>query len=233
VRVEVSRADDWGRAVADRFEQFLAAHPRPRVSLPTGRTPQPLYDELARRQPDMSGVQLFLLDEFGGIPPDHPARCEGMLRRDLLDRLERPPVLHVLDIDAADVAAEAAAYERRIEEGGGLDLVVLGLGVNGHVGLNEPGSSADSPARVVQLAPETVDAAAGYGEGAPPPAWGVTLGMRTFLHAGEVWLIVTGAAKAEVLSRVVDGPPSPEVPATLLALNRRTTVFADDAAAPR
>jgi glucosamine-6-phosphate deaminase len=230
VRIEIFRAGDWAARVADRFEAFLGAQPKARVSLPTGTTPVPFYDELARRKTDLSGVDLFLLDEFGGIAPDHPARCEGMLRRDLLDRLDLPPRLHLFDVGAGALEAEAARYEAAIAGGGGLDLVVLGLGANGHVGLNEPGSAPDSPTRVVGLAPETMAAAERYGEATQTPTWGVTLGMRTILAAGAVWLIVTGAAKAEILRRTIEGPPSPEIPASLLSRNPNTIIYADDAA---
>lgn len=231
MRIEIFRAADWAGRVADRVEHFLGAHDGPRMSVPTGRTPRPLYDELAGRRVAMSGVDLYLLDEFGDIPPDHPARCERMLRHDLIDRLEQPPSLHLLDVTADDVEAEARAYEARITAAGGLDLVVLGLGMNGHVALNEPGSSADSPARVVRLTPATIDSASDYGDAEPTPTWGVTLGMRTILAAGEIWLIVTGAAKAEILRRVIAGPASPAIPATQLLDHPRTVIYADDAAA--
>jgi glucosamine-6-phosphate deaminase len=233
VRIEIFRPEDWAAKVADRFEAFLAAHPRPRISLPTGTTPVPFYVELVRRRIDMSDVDLFLLDEFGGIPPDHPARCEAMLRRDLLDRLDLPPKLFAFDVAADDVGAEAIDFEETIAAGGGLHLVVLGLGGNGHVGLNEPGSTADSPTRVVDLAPGTIAATERYGDAVRSPEWGVTLGMRTILSARAIWLIVTGSRKAEILRRTIESTPDPEIPASLLSLNPRTTIYADDAAAPR
>ena len=233
MHLDVFAAGDWAAQVADRFEAFLADHPRARMSLPTGSTPKPFYAELVARHTDLSEVQLFLLDEFGGIADDHPARCEGMLRRDLIGRLDRPPRVHLFDIDADDVASAAAGHEAKIAAMGGLDLAVLGLGSNGHVALNEPGSGPDSRTRVVQLAPETIASASRYGDADQQPTWGVTLGMETILAAGEAWLLVTGEAKAEILDRVIHGPVSADVPASLLALSPRATIYADEEAARR
>ncbi len=155
-----------------------------------------------------------------------------MLRRDLLDRLQRPPTLRTFDIDAADLDAELAAYEAELEATP-LDLVVLGLGQNGHVGLNEPGSAIDTPTRVVELADATRESAAHYGEGGPPPTWGITMGIGTMRTARQIWLLVTGAGKAEVLDRVLSGPVTPDLPATLLQKHPNATVMADDQALSR
>jgi glucosamine-6-phosphate deaminase len=230
--VEVFPADRWTAEVADRIEAVVGDRDAPRITMPTGNTPKPVYDELVRRQPDWSHVTMYLLDEFGGVPADHPARCEPMLRRDLLDRLQRPPTLRTFDIDAADLDAELAAYEAELEATP-LDLVVLGLGRNGHVGLNEPGSAIDTPTRVVELADATRESAAHYGEGGPPPTWGITMGIGTMRTARQIWLLVTGAGKAEVLDRVLSGPVTPDLPATLLQKHPNATVMADDQALSR
>jgi glucosamine-6-phosphate deaminase len=121
--------------------------------------------------------------------------------------------------------------EAAIDAAGGLDLVVLGLGANGHVGMNEPGSAADARTRVVELAPSTRDASIGYGA-TEPPTHGVTLGMATILAAREMWLLATGSRKRQVLSATLDGPLTPDVPASLLRRHPALRVIADDAAAP-
>ena len=135
-----------------------------------------------------------------------------------------------IDVDGPHPEAACAAFEAEGEEAGGIDLVVLGLGRNGHVGMNEPGSRIDSPTRVVELTPPTRDAAIGYGAD-PPPTHGVTLGMAPILTAREIWLLATGPEKREILHRVLEGPTSPDVPATLLLGHQRLAVVVDEAAA--
>ncbi|MFO8074869.1 MAG: 6-phosphogluconolactonase, partial [Egibacteraceae bacterium] len=135
MRVEVHDEAGWAQALGDR----LAARPRLRVCLPTGSTPQGPYTAVAERlasgQASLAEAEILLLDEFGELAPGHPARCATMLARDLLDRLDAPPAaVHRLDPDAEDLDAECARF-RRVVADGGLDLCLLGLGANGHVGL--------------------------------------------------------------------------------------------------
>lgn len=236
VRVEVDEEPRWADAVAERFCARLRQRPRLRVCLPTGRTPRGPYAAIAERvaggQASLAEAEVLLLDEFGGLAPDDPARCATMLARDLLDRLDAAPAaVHHLDPDADDVAAECARY-RRVVADGGLDLCLLGIGANGHVGLNEPGSAPDAPTRRVALAPETIAAARDYG-GNDAPRWGLTLGMAEILEAREVWLLVAGGHKAEVLAEALEGPVTPELPASLLRGHTRLLVLADEPAAEK
>ncbi len=197
-----------------------------RMVLPTGSTPRPVYRELAARLPDLSDSEVFILDEFLGLPPGHPARCDTMIQQDLIALLERPPPVNALDPDVDDLDAEAARYESLVGAST-VDLTLLGLGLNGHIALNEPGSSPDDKARVVDLHPTTVASM----DAEPRPERGVTLGLANILASDEVWLLVSGAAKAEVLARAVEGPIGPDVPATYLRTHPNAVVFADEAAA--
>lgn len=230
-QLEIHAGGGWAAAVAARLRERLAAHPHVRLCLPTGDTPAPAYRELAaavaRGETSLARAEVVLLDEFGGLPPDHPARCERMLRRELLDHVDLPEDrFHHPDLDA-ELARFAGVVAR-----GGLDLAVVGLGANGHVGLNEPGSTRHAPTRRVELAPPTIERAARYGDGADPaPTWGVTLGMAELLAAREVWLLVTGAHKAPILKRVLEGPVGAEAPASLLREHPRLLVLADEDAA--
>jgi glucosamine-6-phosphate deaminase len=178
----------------------------------------------------LGDATIFLLDEFGGLPRDDPGRCESMIRRDLFDLVESEAELMVPDVDADDPAAEAARYQTAIEDGG-LDLVILGLGGNGHLGMNEPGSGRDSGTRVVSLASSTSDhARESYGVSVPPQ-WGITVGLGQLLAAGELWLVVTGAHKAEVFKETMTAPIAPETPSTFLREHPHATVLADESAA--
>ncbi|HEY3335614.1 MAG TPA: 6-phosphogluconolactonase [Candidatus Limnocylindrales bacterium] len=231
-RLRILPASAWAPAVADALLDRLTTEPRLRVCLPTGDTPVPLYAELAAR--DRVGAQswaqatVVLLDEWLGLPPGDPARCDVRLRRQLLDRLAPPPRFVPIDVDGSDDAAAARAHDAAAHE---LDLGVLGLGMNGHVGFNEPGSRPDDPTRVVRLAVSSREAAmARYGAGLPPTA-GITVGLARILGAREAWLLVTGALKAAVLRRALREREGPDCPASYLRRHPALTVFADEAAA--
>lgn len=228
LRLEVFDDQEWAARVTDRWAEFLRNAPASRMCLPTGETPVPVFAEAAQRI-DFSAATVFMLDEFE-LPFGHLARCDSMLRRDFLDHLAAlPAAIHVLNPAAPDPAAECRRYESIVEVGG-LDLTLLGLGGNGHLGLNEPGSTADAPTRVVRLAPSTIEAAARYGPDAEPET-GLTLGIRPILASREIWLLVTGAHKAEILARMLNGPIGPDLPASYLRAHPNTVVFADRAAA--
>jgi len=231
VRLEVLPPGEWGETVGARLAGRIAARPGIRLCLPTGNTPVPAYAAFAAGGGRLADAEVFLLDEFD-LPAGHPARCDQMLQRDLLDRLgEAPGRLHRFDTAAGSLDDECARYAGLVESGG-LDLTLLGLGANGHLGLNEPGSTADDPCRVVALEPETVAHAAGYG-GDTVPERGLTLGLREILASREIWLLVTGPHKAGILQRTLHGPVGPEVPASFLRGHPDVTVLVDEDAAPR
>jgi glucosamine-6-phosphate deaminase len=228
-KLEITPAGEWGATVGALLARRLGAQPGTRLCLPTGNTPEPAYAAFAAVGGSLAATEVFLLDEFV-LPNGHPARCDVMLRRALLDRLPDPPqTLHRLDVGADDLDAESARYEALVAEKP-VDLTLLGLGGNGHLGLNEPGTAIDSPTRVVALHHETVRHAADYGEGITPEL-GVTLGMQSILASGEIWLLVTGGHKAEILARALTGPVGPDVPASYLQEHANTTVLADEDAA--
>jgi glucosamine-6-phosphate deaminase len=229
LRLEVFSAAAWAPEIVDRFAEAIAARPGLRLCLPTGATPRPVYHALARRRSVLATAEIFLLDEFV-LPPHHPARCDAMLHRDLLDRLDvAPQAVHRLDVHAPDRAAECARYDALVAEGG-LDLTLLGLGTNGHIGLNEPGSDAAAATRFVPLSEETQRRAVAYG-GGEAPEWGVTLGLSAILRSRRVWLLVTGEHKAEILRRVLTGPIGAEVPASYLREHPDAVALVDEGAA--
>ena len=171
----------------------------------------------------MGEPMIFLLDEFGGLPRHDPARCAAMLRRDL------PGVPFLApDVDGEDPEAAAGAYGHTIDDGG-LDLAVVGLGGNGHLGMNEPGSSPLSETRVVDLARSTSAGALRYGA-TIEPLWGITVGLRQLMGARELWLVVSGGHKAEILRRVLADQIGPDLPATFLREHHNARLLADAAA---
>jgi glucosamine-6-phosphate deaminase len=233
-RVDVVPAAAWADVVATELAGRLAARPELRVVLPAGDTPSPAYARLAELAnagaASFAGAELILLDEYVGLPAGHAARCDTRLRRELLDRLPVPPrAFHAIAVDELDASEAAMAHDAVAARG--IDLAVLGLGMNGHVGLNEPGSRPDDPTRVVRLAASSRRAAVERYGADPPPGAGVTLGLDRLLTAGEAWLLVTGAAKARVLARALDAPEGPDCPASYLRRHRTLRILADDPAA--
>ena len=224
----------WAATVADAFLARLRAEPRLRVCLPTGDTPTPLYDELAARDAAGEGLwaqaTVVLLDEWSDLPPGDRARCDVRLRRELLDRLAPPPRFVPIDVDGSDDEGAARTHDEAARH---LALALLGLGMNGHVGFNEPGCGPDDPTRLVRLARSSREAAMARYGAARMPTGGITIGMARLLEAGEVWLLVTGERKAQVLRRALREPAGPDCPASYLRRHPRLTVFADEAAASR
>lgn len=227
-------AADWADGVTEALATRIGDQPDLALCLPTGSTPLPVYerlpDALGRHGVSMSRATIVLLDEYLGLPRGHPARCDSKLREYLLALLPDPPARFLsFGVDGEDPVAACAALDAEIDRLGGLDLALLGLGMNGHIGMNEPGTSADATTRVVDLAPSTIQAARGYGAD-PPPTRGVTLGMARILAAREIWLLATGERKARILAATLDGPVTPDVPASLLRDHPGLRVIADDAA---
>lgn len=225
--LEVHPAAAWADAVAAELTDRLRAEPRLRLCLPTGETPAPLYAALSRStDADLwSQATVVLLDDYVGLGPDDPAAGGPRLRREVIDSV-RPAAFVEID-QSGDLEAAARRHD---EAARGLDLAIVGLGLNGHIGFNEPGSTADSPTRVVDLHPRSQEVAEGYGtEGTPER--GITIGLARLLEAAELWLLVTGERKAEILRAAVEGPETSAVPASYLRRHPNCRVLADDAAA--
>jgi glucosamine-6-phosphate deaminase len=234
VRLDVLPAAAWAERVAADLAARLRDVPRMRLCLPTGDTPAPVYARLAAMAragaAPFAATEIVALDEYLGLPPGHPARCDVRLRRELLDLLPEPPAaFHRIEADDPDPAAAAARIEATAARG--LDLAILGLGMNGHVGLNEPGSFADAPTRVVRTSETTRRAAVERYGADPAPTAGITLGVARLLRAHEIWLLVTGERKAPILARALEEPEGPDCPATWLRRHPSLRVVADEPAA--
>jgi glucosamine-6-phosphate deaminase len=227
----------WADHVAARFAALLADAPTARMALPTGATPDPVYAGIVESV--KAGIasfrrsHVFLLDEFGGVPADAKGTCNNMLRRALVDHVDLPPAhYHRFDPEADDIPAMCAAYDASM--GGPLDLMMLGIGRNGHVGMNEPGTSPDSPTRRVELAPSTTQASVRYfGEGAQLPTWGVTIGLAGILASRTIWMIASGESKADIVRDVLLEPVSAQRPASVLRGHANCWFFLDAAAASK
>jgi len=229
--------------VADRIVEVVRRQTAAKggcvLGLATGHTPLRVYGELIRRckagEVSFARVVTFNLDEYWPTTPDSPHSFRRYMWETLFAHVDIAAAN--THIPAGDVPRErlveaCAAYERAIREAGGIDFQLLGIGKDGHIGFNEPGSSADSRTRLVALSPITRgDAAADFGgvEGVPREA--ITVGVATILEAREVALLATGEHKAEIVRRAVEGDVSPDVAATFLQRHPNATAYLDGAAA--
>ncbi|HEY3368761.1 MAG TPA: glucosamine-6-phosphate deaminase [Symbiobacteriaceae bacterium] len=201
------------------------------LGLPTGKTPLGLYRELAARRLDWRGVATFNLDEYVGLSPEHPASFRSFMRRNLFDLCAQPPRWAIPDGSAPDLTAECLRYEAALAEAGPIDLLILGLGRNGHIGFNEPGSPLDSATRVVTLSAETRAVnRSDFPADEAVPARAITMGIGTMLKARRILLLAGGAEKAPALAAALSGPVTPAVPASALQLHPDVIVLADAAA---
>jgi glucosamine-6-phosphate deaminase len=232
--VRCTDEESLASAVAARFVEYLAAHPHARVCLATGLTPLPVYariaDSVSAGLASFQGAEVFLLDEFGGVSPEAEGRCDAMLRRGLLNHVDLPPSRYHRPVpEAADLEEMCRSFDATIRRA--LDLTLLGIGTNGHIGMNEPGSSPDSPTRRVDLDPETTAASARYFGNGPLPTWGVTIGLGPLLASRKVWLLATGERKAAIVREIVEQAPTIDRPASLLRDHPECHLFLDAAAA--
>jgi len=222
-----------GAAAAAVVLSCVQAKPDAVLGFATGSSPLPLYDALAESGGDFSGVQGFALDEYVGLPPRDPRSYAAVIHSEVTRRLGlRPGAVHVPDVSDPDLDASAQRYERAISDAGGVDLQILGIGHNGHLAFNEPGAALDSRTRVEVLAERTRRANARFFDSLDEvPALCLTQGIGTILQARHLLLIAHGTDKADIVSRALQGPVSPECPASALQLHPQVTVFLDRAAA--
>lgn len=224
----------WAEGTASLWRDRLRLKPDLRMCLPSGHTPKRVFAAMARSveagEASFRDAEAFVLDEFGGLAADDAGRCANMIRRDLLARVDLPASrFHTLDVDAENLAEVCRAYDDAL--GAGLDLTILGVGLNGHLGMNEPGSPIDCTTRRVELHQSTVDSAARYLNHEEVPTWGVTIGLKQLLASREVWLLANGAAKAEIIKRAVTGEIGNDVPASLLRRHPNCSFIFDASAA--
>jgi glucosamine-6-phosphate deaminase len=240
MEVVIEAPDELARLGAGTIEKLLRSRPDAVLGLATGSSPLPIYDALVRLHAQdglsFAGATAFTLDEYVGLPPEHPERYRNVIEHEIAERVDfAPGAVHGPDGLAADLAAACAAYEDAISEAGGVDLQILGIGTDGHVGFNEPGSSLASRTRIKTLTEQTrADNARFFGGDIDQvPQHCLTQGLATIMAASHIVLIATGRAKADAVHHLVEGPVSAMWPATILQHHPHVTVLVDNAAASR
>ena len=211
--------------------------PKSVLGLATGSTPLPIYRELIsmwhRGVIDFKNVVTYNLDEYVGLGPDHPCSYRRFMQENLFDHINVPQGnIHILNGLAQDVDAECAAYDAAISAAGRLDLQLLGLGANGHIGFNEPAAVFTTHSYCVKLSEQTLkDNRRFFEDGAPMPTHALTMGIASIMQAKRIVLVATGKNKAAAVRAMIEGPVDPMVPASILQMHRHATILLDADAA--
>ena len=229
--------EEASAAGAALFARQIWAKPDSVLGLATGGTPVGLYAHLAAMyrdgRLDFSRVRSFNLDEYYPIQKSNDQSYDYFMRQNLFNHVNiKPENIHIPNGEAADPDAECAAYEAAIAAAGGIDLQLLGIGLNGHLGFNEPEDALHAVTHLTDLTPSTVEANARFfgGDKSAVPTRALTMGIGTILSARKIVLVATGAAKAPILRDMFGGRITARNPSSLLALHPDVTVIADTAA---
>ena len=233
----MSSPAEVGRLAARKIAKLIKLKPTAVIGLATGSSPLAIYHELAASvrdgSLDASRVSGFALDEYVGIAEQHPQSYASVLRREVIEPLGLDPSrVFVPDGRAEDLDAACQAYETAIQAAGGIDLQILGIGANGHIGFNEPTSSFGSRTRLKTLAPRTrEDNARFFDSLGDVPAHCLTQGLGTIMEARELLLVAQGSRKAAAVTAAVEGPVSSMCPGSILQFHPEATVIIDETAA--
>lgn len=234
--IKAADPKEVGKLAADLFEALIRTKPACVIGLATGSTPLPLYRELIAREKvgkiDFTRVRSANLDEYKGLAPDHPQSYRRFMQENLFDHISiKPENTIVPDGLAEDVQAMCEDYERQIEAWGGVDLQLLGIGHDGHIGFNEPADHFPGMTHEVELTAMTRDANKRFFASLDEvPTAAFTMGIGTVMAAKKIVMVVTGADKHDILMKSFFGPVTPEVPASILQFHPDVTVICDAAA---
>ena len=235
--VVLPTVEDGAELVTDAIARLLRQAPSAVLGLATGSSPLHVYERLIDRcrrgELSLAHARAFLLDEYVGLAPDHPQSYRAVIRRDLTDAVDlSPDAVHGLDGTADDLVAECSRYEQALAAAGGVDLQLLGIGTNGHLGFNEPGSSLASRTRLKTLTQQTrQDNARFFAAPQDVPRHVLTQGLGTIRDADHLVLLASGEGKAAAVAAAVEGPLSASCPASVLQLHPHVSVVLDEAAA--
>lgn len=233
--VIVADAAAAGAIVADEIARLVRANPEAVLGLATGSTPVPVYEALPSRLADLdlSGVRGFALDEYVGLDPAHPESYRSVITREVVTPLGLDPGrVQVPDGALAGIEHAGDDYERALAEAGGVDLQILGIGTDGHIGFNEPGSSFASLTRVKTLTTQTREDNARFFDSIDDvPRHCITQGLGTILRARHLVLLAFGAGKAAAVAGALEGPVTASLPGSAIQLHPHATVVLDEAAA--
>ena len=238
--LQIAVVDDeaeFAVVAADKVTDLLKRKPAAILGLPTGSTPEGLYAELAQRYRaglvSFAACKTFNLDEYIGLPAAHFGSYHTFMQKNLFSKINLPTgAAHLPSGDGVDPVTAAAQYEDLLVKWGPMDLMILGIGTNGHIGFNEPGTPFDSKVHVTSLSASTIKSNSRFfgGESAVPRQ-AVTMGIGDIVNSREIMLLAKGESKAKAIAATVYGEVSPQVPASVLQQHPAVLVVVDKAAA--
>lgn len=238
MRIVITRNyDEMSQKAAKIIAEQIRGKPKSVLGLPTGSTPLGTYKELIRMHKeenlDFSKVTTFNLDEYCGLGPDHPQSYHYFMFTSFFNHVNLDPKrIHIPDGLAKDFEVYCRKYEEEIKKAGGIDLQLLGIGRNGHVGFNEPGSSLAGRTRLAALSEETVkDNARFFQREEEVPRLVITMGCGTIMEARKILLLANGSDKSDAILAMIEGPVTSQVPASILQTHPDATVIIDEEAA--
>lgn len=227
------------KQAAKMMKDVILAHDKPVLGLATGSTPIGTYEELIRMHKeeklDFSNVITVNLDEYIGLAPDHPQSYHYFMNEKLFSHINiEPNNTHVPDGQAKDLEAEGKRYDQMIRDLGRIDLQILGIGKNGHIGFNEPGKTLRASTHVTDLTESTIQANARFFDSIDDvPTTAISMGMGSILFADKILLLASGEAKADAIRQLANDDIDPMCPATLLKVHPDVTILVDEAAASK
>ena len=238
MKIVIDTPEGIARQAASIYQDILETKPNAVLGFATGSTPLGLYAELVKMCEEgtisFKDVTTFNLDEYVGLDPTHDQSYRYFMDTNLFNHIDLDPArVHIPSgIDTSDDAL--AGYDQAIAEAGGIDMQLLGIGCNGHIGFNEPGTPLESLTHVVELTQNTREVNARFFESLDEvPTHAATMGVKTVMNARKLLLIALGEAKADAVKATVEGPVTPECPASVLQLHPDAIVFCDEAAASK
>ena len=231
--IEAADYKSMSRKAANIISAQVILYPRSVLGLATGSTPIGVYQQLIewynKGDLDFSGVRTVNLDEYCGLGPEHPQSYHYYMHTNFFNHVNIPEKsINIPNGLAADRTAECADYDRMITVLGGIDLQLLGLGNDGHIGFNEPNGSFNKTTHRVALKEETISANARFFEDTKDvPRYAITMGIKSIMQAKKILMVVSGIGKADILENSLFGPVTPLIPASILQLHPDVTVVAD------
>lgn len=234
--ISTSNYEELSRKAAEEIITVIKGNPSLNLGLATGSTPTGLYQELIRdhriNMTSYKDINTFNLDEYIGISKKDRNSYHYFMCEHLFEHIDIPlDQTHIPDGTAKDLEEECVRYEQFISEHGGIDLQILGIGQNGHIGFNEPGTPFDSRTHIIELAESTRQANSRFFNSLEDvPKQAITMGIASIMDSKEIFLLVSGSSKAEALARLMNGEVSEQFPASVLLIHRNVTIFADEEA---
>lgn len=231
--------EEMSSKAAELIAREIRKNPRCVLGLPTGNTPLGLYRNFIKmykkNELSFSFVKTFNLDEYYGLPPNHPLSYHFYMYRNFFDHIDIDKRnIHIPDGLTKNPIKHCREYEEKIREAGGIDWQILGIGRNGHIGFNEPGSELDSRTRLVDLTEQTIMDNSRYFEKIEDvPRKAITIGIATIMEAKNILLLASGEHKADIIHKAFEGPVTKEVPASFLQYHPRVTLIIDKLAASK